>query len=294
MAELAIIGDVHHQFSEADVDYFNASSYDLILFVGDLSHFYPRKGYRIAQRISRLQIPALFIPGNHDTVNLFQLLAEIKRWPLLTRLLGLGQERRARKLRRSLGKVRFCGYSCHSFFLSGQAFDIIAARPYSMGGPHLNFVSHLRQRYGIATMQASAQRLMGLVERSQSENVIFLAHNGPAGLGSRRTDIWGCDFREDEGDYGDPDLLHAVEFAREKGREVLAVVGGHMHHQLKGGGRRRWCVEQDGTVYINAARVPRIFQQAGSHWRHHVRLSIDAGCVNVEELLVENALVREG
>jgi hypothetical protein len=29
-----------------------------------------------------------------------------------------------------------------------------------------------------------------------------------------------------------------------------------MHHELQGGGKRRWLVRRDGTAYVNAARVP--------------------------------------
>ena len=37
--KLAVIGDVHLHFNQFDVDYFNTSNYDLILFVGDLTNY---------------------------------------------------------------------------------------------------------------------------------------------------------------------------------------------------------------------------------------------------------------
>jgi uncharacterized protein (TIGR04168 family) len=251
-----------------------------------LSSFSPRKGYQVAGIISRLKKPALFIAGNHDTVGLPQLLAEIKRRRLLSILFGIGQERRARILKEKLAGVQFTGYSTHTYTVSGNTFDIITARPYSMGGPFLSFTPHLRRRYGIDSMASSADLLKKLIDVSPSDSLIFLAHNGPTGLGAERSDIWGCDFLDEEGDYGDNDLEHAVQYARTKGKAILAVVAGHMHHRLNGGGIRQWCVEQQGTLYVNAARVPRIFEHTGRPVRHHVRLSFDGTKVEAEQLLV--------
>ena len=39
MPTLAIVGDIHHQFTARDITYFNQSAYDLILFTGDLGEF---------------------------------------------------------------------------------------------------------------------------------------------------------------------------------------------------------------------------------------------------------------
>jgi hypothetical protein len=40
-------------------------------------------------------------------------------------------------------------------------------------------------------------------------------------LGDRKSDIWGCDFRPEEGDFGDPDLRTPVDHARPIGKSVL-------------------------------------------------------------------------
>jgi uncharacterized protein (TIGR04168 family) len=99
-----------------------------------------------------------------------------------------------------------------------------------------------------------------------------LAHNGPAGLGVSRRDIFGCDFRREEGDHGDPDLGEALARARARGAPIAAVVAGHMHHALRGGGTRRWLASIDGVCVVNAARVPRA-RRDGT--RHHVCLTLD-------------------
>jgi uncharacterized protein (TIGR04168 family) len=286
MVNIAVVGDVHRHFSAADVSYFSRSDYDLILVVGDLANWWPREGYQVARTLSQLDIPCLFIPGNHDTVTTYQLLAEIRQYSKLMRLSAIGQGRREWKLRRALGSITYCGYSTHSYNIRGLRFDVVAARPYSMGGPRLGFRRHLEQVYGISSIESSVERLKDCLHQTSSDRVIILAHNGPYGLGAAREDIWGCDFRPEEGDYGDEDLQQAIEHARSIGKHVVCVVAGHMHQQLQGGGQRRWLVEKEGTYYLNAARVPRIFQQDGRNVRHHVRLNLDASKLAVTEMLV--------
>ena len=116
---------------------------------------------------------------------------------------------------------------------------------------------------------------------------VSIGRPGPTGLGARRDDLWGCDFRASEGDFGDPDLDRAIEHAREGscGR-VRAVVAGHMHHALRGGGTRAWRLEREGVLYVNAARVPRIFERDGGTSRHHVELVIEGGGARASEVVL--------
>jgi len=71
-------------------------------------------------------------------------------------------------------------------------------------------------------------------------------------------------------------------------KKVVAVVAGHMHRRLKGRGRRCAFVERDGTVYVNAAEVPRIVRdrQAGSARRHHVELCIESGICEARDVWI--------
>ncbi len=287
MFKIAIIGDIHLHFSEADVRYLNESDYDLVLFIGDLTNFGSGKGHKPAFLISRLTKSTLFIPGNHDTVNLLQLVSESLGFRFFAYLFGLGMVRRVKSFERRLGDVTLSGYSSHSFNKTEASFDLVAARPFSMGGPCLNFKYYLRNQYNIASMADSVKKLHRCIDATRFDRIMFLSHNGPTGLGKRRDAIFGCDFKKEEGDYGDPDLAHAIDYARNRGKQVLAVIAGHMHHELKGGGRRQWHEVRHGTHYINAARVPRIFSKDDRLIHHHVCLTLDNSEVNVREVLVE-------
>jgi uncharacterized protein (TIGR04168 family) len=138
----------------------------------------------------------------------------------------------------------------------------------------------------VATLEDSAALLKRRVDQTRSERLIFLAHNGPYGLGDRPTDIWGCDFAPERGDWGDHDLTQAIAYARARGKQVLAVVAGHMHQRTRQGGRRSWHVERDGIHYVNAARVPRVYVENGARQRHHVRLEVAPDGVAVHEVTV--------
>ncbi len=129
------------------------------------------------------------------------------------------------------------------------------------------------------------RRLKRCVDESEARRVIFLAHHGPTGLGERRADLWGCDFRKEEGDFGDADLRVAIDYARVRGKRVLAVVAGHMHHRLRGGGMRKWCETREEVLYVNAARVPRIFEDRDGLIHHHVDLVIEEDRAYAVEIL---------
>jgi uncharacterized protein (TIGR04168 family) len=110
-------------------------------------------------------------------------------------------------------------------------------------------------------MEASSERIGKAVQQSQFETVIFLGHNGPVGLGHQPEDPCGKDWLPIGGDYGDLDLRAAIELAKAMGKTVPLVAFGHMHHTLRHTRsrlRRRIHVDPDGTVYVNAACVPRL------------------------------------
>lgn len=288
-ARIAVVGDVHLRWSERDVRYFDTSDYDLVLFVGDLAGYRQKGGEEVARSLATMQTPAIVIPGNHDGVHLGQLISEVfPRLRALRSPLGIGQSARCRKLDEALAGVTMGGYSLHPVELAGVRLNVIAGRPHSMGGEGLGFASYLAKAFDVDTVDESARRLSALVDRCDDAPILFLAHNGPSGLGARRDDIWGCDFRKAEGDWGDVDLRAALDHAIASERRVLGVLAGHMHHHLRGGGRRPWQLERDGMLYVNAARVPRIFSDraAGCELRHHVRIETDGERISAEEILV--------
>ena len=280
---LAVVGDVHLAFGPADVDHLDAQGYDAILFVGDLSGYARRGALRVARYVRALETRTFVIPGNHDTAGAPQLFAEVMQNETAIQMLGAGQRERVDELRALLSPAELVGYSMHR--LGG--LTMIAGRPHSFGGPRLSFRPYLTEAFRVSTLEASAARLRWLIDDVRDERLLFLSHNGPTGLGDRRDAIWGCDFRRSEGDFGDPDLEQAIQHARVKGKRVVAVIAGHMHHALKGRGTRKWIEERDGTTYVNAARVPRVFKHEGREKRHYVEVVIEGDRVSVREVLFE-------
>ena len=82
------------------------------------------------------------------------------------------------------------------------------------------------------------------------------------------------------------DLTAAIAHACARGRAPAAVIAGHMHWALRGGGARREQLERDGILYFNAARVPRIFQRDGETMHHHTALGFENGQARIEQMLV--------
>ncbi len=285
---VGVVGDVHLDFDETDVAQLDARGYDALFFVGDLATYSHKAGLEVARAMARLRTRALVIPGNHDAANIFQMAAEVLEADVILPWLNVGQRARKSELASALGAARLVGYSLHPLEAPWGPLDVIAARPHSAGGAHFAFRPHLAEAFGVEDMESSTEKLLALVDESRAEDLVFLAHNGPSGLGVRRDDIWGCDFRKTEGDFGDPDLERAVRYALDKKKRVRAVVAGHMHHHLSGGGQRRWRVEREGVLYVNAARVPRIFTRGERTLRHHVELTLGPERAEAREHLIES------
>jgi uncharacterized protein (TIGR04168 family) len=286
-ATIGVIGDVHLFWDDSDVSFFNRGGYDLLLFVGDLAAYTQVRGKRVARSLRRLRVPAMCIPGNHDGLHALQLGAEIA--PRAHRLRDAfceGQARRCRNLAEALGDVELVAYSQRRIAPAGVPLNIVACRPHSIGGRRLACLRYLNEAYGVDSMKSSIARLKSLVDACDDAPILFLAHNGPTGLGDRADSIWGCDFRQKEEDWGDQDLEEAVRYAHRKGRRVLATIAGHMHRKTKSGKSRPAQLEKDGVLYVNAAEVPRHRRVNGAKRRHHVKLTVTPGGVTAEDLWV--------
>jgi uncharacterized protein (TIGR04168 family) len=284
--KIALIGDLHGSWDAWDVSYFNDSDYDLLLFTGDLGSGTGAEGVKVARSIARLAKPALVMPGNNDVEFQPEIAAEFVHQQGLIKLLASGPRERSRSLGHSSGQVELCGYSLHPLSLGGRRLTLLAGRPNAMGGSELSFPEHLERNHSVSTMAASTARLEALVGEAPTDELILLSHNGPAGMGDGATDIWGCDFKEEGGDWGDPDLAAALERARSIGKRVLAVIGGHMHLGTRSGQERVSRIERDGTLFINPARVPRIYGGRDGMLRSHGCLEIDASGVRATEVIV--------
>ncbi|GIL68674.1 hypothetical protein Vafri_21915, partial [Volvox africanus] len=152
--------------------------------------------------------------------------------------------------------------------LDEQGYTVVGARPFSKGGKNFSSIrSFMESLYGVTSMEESAQRIVQVALSAPAHHpLIVMGHNGPAGLGSRAFDVCGVDWEPSAGDHGDPDLQAALADLHRAGRRVSLVTFGHMHHRLHAASRHRpsplrRMVALDpatGTVFLNAATVPRI------------------------------------
>jgi uncharacterized protein (TIGR04168 family) len=276
----AIIGDLHTYWDSVDLQQFASADHDLLFFTGDLGGGTQESSLRLARSMAQLRQPSLVMPGNNDTGDIDLLAAELAHQQGLSRLLSI-----TRNTATPTSAIKLCGYSETRIRIGNREISLIAARPHSMGGPDLTFPDYMLENYNISSMGNSVERLVSLVDNAAAE-IIFLSHNGPVGLGDEPDDMWGCDFKDDGGDWGDPDLAQAIGYARRSGKQVSAVIAGHMHLRTKQGVDRPWLKNQDGTLFINAARVPRIFSDKDNAYRHHVLLTISEDDLQAEEVLM--------
>jgi len=277
---LAVVGDLHTHWDAADLRQFAIADYDLLFFTGDLGGGTQESSLRVARSMAQLSTPALVMPGNNDTDSIIRLEAELAHQRGIGLLSAIAGNRERRNQ-----SIALCGYSEHRLIIGQREISLIAGRPHSMGGPELSFPEFMSENYGVDNLTQSTERIKSLVD-SAAQQLIFISHNGPKGLGDRENDMWGCDFKDNGGDWGDPDLALALDYAKESGKQVLAVIAGHMHLRTKQGEERAWQREVDEKLYINAARVPRIFSDKSNVYRHHVAVTIDEYDLSVEEVLV--------
>jgi uncharacterized protein (TIGR04168 family) len=279
---IALIGDLHGHWGERDVAYFNASEYELLLFTGDIGSGSRKNGVDVARSLARLNKRALVVAGNNDVPHRGEIAAEFRLQGGLSELMRLAPGHPMAAQRE--GNVVLCGYSVHNVTLGERAFSVVVGRPYAMGGNELSFPEALLERYGITSMVESKERLCALVEQAPNEELILLAHNGAAGLGNEATSIWGCDFRQEAGDWGDEDLLCAVQHAKRIGKRVLALVAGHMHRSKTL--ERTATLEHDGVLYVNPALVPRVVSRNDGSVRHHMVLELAPDTITARDVFV--------
>ncbi|KXI30631.1 metallophosphoesterase [Paraglaciecola hydrolytica] len=275
---IGIIGDLHTYWDDTDLRQFSAADYDLLFFTGDLGDAMAGSSLKVAKQISKLSCPTLVMPGNNDTHDMSALAAEFALQNGLSLLadieLGDGSHHET---------LTLVGYSNHRVTTRLLDITFIAARPHSMGGNNLAFAERLTANFGIHDLEQSSKLLKQQVDACHTQEIIFLGHNGPLGLGSEPAAMWGCDFKPDGGDWGDPDLAEAIAYALTQGKNVLGVFAGHMHLRTKGGLHRPWQTQQQGIMYVNAAKVPRIFAGVDASYRHHIQCTISLDGISVSE-----------
>ncbi len=287
MIRIAAFGDIHGSFDDEDIRMVQNADYDLALVVGDLPGRTHAGTLEMARRIARISKPVYFMPGNHDGVSLIQLIAELQGNAALSQRSHKKQFMLVENLREALAPAHYCGYTLHEIEVRGNKMSLVSARPHSMGGPDLAYKPYLAKVHGVESIEQSAAKILELMRKAAAP-ILVLAHNGPHGLGAHRDDIFGCDFRKEEGDFGDVDLALALDEAEKEGIPVLGVVAGHMHHRIRGGGERATIASRKKVLCVNCAKVPRIFKEEGTERRHHVRLEISDKGIHAEQVYLES------
>ena len=229
--KIAIVGDCHGLWSDADIQILSVVKPDFVLFVGDISE----GRIKIIKEINRLDIPSYVILGNHDR-------GSDKNGETLLKQIKVLQE-------------KFCGWKLKIF---KNKINIVGGRPCSSGGGY--FLSkEVLGIYGPLTEEQSARKIINCaIEACDDLPLIILAHAGPTGLGSESNSICGRDWKIPPLDWGDRDLNIALKEIK-KNRKVDLVVFGHMHNTLNRnqGTRKMLKIDNEGTFYLNAAIVPR-------------------------------------
>lgn len=244
---IAIIGDVHSQWSWTDNQLLQKLAVDLVLFVGDFGN----EDVSIAKIVSELELPKAVILGNHDA------WFSATSWGQSQCPYDRSQEDWVQAQIEILGDS-YVGYGQRSFPQFNLA--VVGGRPFSWGGDQWRNQKFYQSRFGINGFAESTAKIVAAAESASAKQLIFIGHNGPTGLGDQPEDICGRDWVPIGGDFGDPDLAAAIDRLQSQGKSIPLVAFGHMHHQLRHRtDRLRVPARQIGqTLYLNAARCPRV------------------------------------
>lgn len=267
---IAIVGDVHDHWEPDDEVALKQLGVDLVLLVGDFGN----ESVEVVRSIANLSIPKAVILGNHDA------------WYTATdwgRKLRNAEQQQVDQVQQQLDLLgaAHVGYGKLDFPEFG--LTVVGSRPFSWGGsnwePHASFY---KQRYGVDSFEASTAKIVQAAEAAAFNTIIFIGHCGPKGLGDQPEDPCGRDWKPLGGDHGDPDFTAAIEQTRNLGKSIPLVAFGHMHHNLrhrKDQLRKAIELQDNGTVYLNAASVPRITQTEAGRQRNFSFVKLAAGRV---------------
>nr|XP_028954699.1 uncharacterized protein LOC114823361 [Malus domestica] len=187
-ARIAVVGDVHDQWNlEEDTKALELLQPDLVLFTGDFGE----ENVELVKSVANLDFAKAVILGNHDAWHTTQFSGK-KKDGVQLQLECLGEEH--------------VGYRCLDY--PTLKLSVVGGRPFSGGGKKLFRQKLLSTRFGVQDMDGSAKRICKAASGAPDDHlVIFLAHNGPTGLGSNMDDICGKDWVFGGGDHGDPGNL---------------------------------------------------------------------------------------
>ncbi|HLP90002.1 MAG TPA: TIGR04168 family protein [Nostocaceae cyanobacterium] len=262
--KIAVVGDVHDQWEPEDGEALKHLGVDLVLFVGDFGN----EAVEVVRAIASLEIPKAAVMGNHDA------WYTATEWGRKKCPYDRTQEDRVQEQLDLFG-CDHVGYSKKDFPEWG--LTVVGGRPFTWGGPEWRFADICLERYGVNSLEESAEKIFQAVKSAEYETIIFLGHNGPSGLGDRAEDPCGKDWHPIGGDYGDPDLAEAISLSLTIEKTIPLVTFGHMHHSLRHTKIKRKSIfkSPEGIIYLNAASVPRILATANGKIRHFALVEIE-------------------
>jgi uncharacterized protein (TIGR04168 family) len=266
---IAVIGDVHDRWEAQDNLALEYLGVDLALFVGDFGN----EAVEVVRTVASLKLPKAVILGNHDA------WYTASPWGQKNAPYDRTKEDRVQQQLDILGTTHV-GYSQLDF--PEYNLSVVGGRPFSWGGSEWKNNDFYRDRYKVNNFAESTTKIMSAVENTLCEHLIFVGHNGPLGLGDRPEDTCGKDWGDLGGDHGDPDLTDAIAKTLNYGKSIPLVTFGHMHHNLR---HRQDCLRTivntnaEGTVYFNAASVPRIKKTAINQIRNFSLVTLQNNCV---------------
>ena len=276
LIKIAIVGDVHDRWEAADETALQHLGVDLVLFVGDFGN----ESVQVVREIAAVKLPKATVFGNHDAWYSASDWGK-QKCPYDRQKEDWVQDQI------DLLKETHVGYSKLDF--PELKLTVVGSRPFSWGGDVWKNAEFYKERFGVTSFAESTAKIVAAAETAAYDTVIFLGHNGPVGLGSNADDPCGKDWQPLGGDYGDPDLTEAIALVRKLGKTIPLVTFGHMHHDLrytKQHLRKTFVISSEGTMYLNAARVPRIVQTPqGDKLRNFSLVYLQGGIVTQTSLV---------
>jgi uncharacterized protein (TIGR04168 family) len=275
VVKIAVIGDIHDLWELKDNAALKHLGVDLALFVGD----YGNEAVEVVRRIAAVDLPKAAVMGNHDAYYSASNKG-IKNCPY-----DRNKEDWVQLQMDLLGEDHI-GFSKREFPQFG--LTVVGGRPFSWGGSEWRYRKFYRDRFDVKNFEESLDLILAAADEAEHRTLIFVGHVGPYGLGAQPADPCGKDWGNAGGDYGDPDFAEAISLTQESGKRVPLVTFGHMHHKLKNNEhqlRKRVVKDASGTLYFNAANVPRIEQTATGNRRSFSLVTLNQGTVESIVLL---------
>jgi uncharacterized protein (TIGR04168 family) len=275
VVKIAVIGDIHDLWELKDNAALKHLGVDLALFVGD----YGNEAVEVVRRIAAVDLPKAAVMGNHDAYYSASNKG-IKNCPY-----DRNKEDWVQLQMDLLGEDHI-GFSKREFPQFG--LTVVGGRPFSWGGSEWRYRKFYRDRFDVKNFEESLDLILAAADEAEHRTLIFVGHVGPYGLGAQPADPCGKDWGNAGGDYGDPDFAEAISLTQESGKRVPLVTFGHMHHKLKNNEhqlRKRVVKDASGTLYFNAANVPRIEQTETGNRRSFSLVTLNQGTVESIVLL---------